>query len=114
MGHIKAQFSGDLIAVQGAEIFGRPGVNEWAIMARRVKKDGDSADAKFANADVLPNAEYLAKGGCVCPNCRSLKITTGNCTIDAATAYVSVHCVVCNAEWTDLYRLAGYSDLAAD
>lgn len=31
-------FSGDLIAVQGAMLYGRPGVYEWAIMARMANK----------------------------------------------------------------------------
>ena len=35
---IKARFSGDLIAVKGASIFGRDGSNEWAIMAPSDRK----------------------------------------------------------------------------
>lgn len=33
VGEIRQRFSGDLVAVKGAAIFGRPDANEWAIMA---------------------------------------------------------------------------------
>lgn len=89
--------------------------SQWTVLAERKPADADLCTRlKSEREAVLTEAEYVAKGGCHCPNCHSSKITAGSSTIDGATAYFSVSCETCNAEWTDVYHLAGYSDLVAD
>lgn len=61
----------------------------------------------------LSNPAYLAKGGGVCPNCRSDQIEGGSIGVDGPVAVQPVVCNDCDAQWNDVYHLAGYTDLVA-
>jgi len=62
--------------------------------------------------DYLTDSEYVARGGSVCPVCKSDNVSGGPLESDGGgSAYASCVCEACGAEWTDYYRLIGYSDL---
>lgn len=59
--------------------------------------------------------EYVEADGGLCPSCGSHNITsTGNVEINCNLAYQNIMCKECNAEWTDDYKLMGYSELEED
>jgi len=62
---IKTQFSGDVIAVKGASIFGREGANEWAIMTPTERKVAEH-----------PDCDSLCEA---CPKCGSYFGSTCRC-----------------------------------
>ena len=62
----------------------------------------------------LSSTEYASQGGAACPVCHSRNISAGECTFEKGTAYAHVRCNSCPAEWTETYRLTGYSDLETD
>ncbi len=59
----------------------------------------------------LSDAEYVAKQGQCCPACGQSEIEGGSVPIEGTTAVQTVTCNSCDAEWTDVYRLQGYTDL---
>ncbi len=57
-----------------------------------------------------PEEKYAHEGGNHCPECGSGNITTcGLLQADADYAWQPVHCLDCKAEWTDEYKLTGFS-----
>jgi len=61
------------------------------------KTDLTPADAK----------QYTERAYSKCPFCGTQDIEGGSVTIEQNYAHQDVHCVVCEAEWSDAYRLEG-------
>jgi formate dehydrogenase maturation protein FdhE len=59
----------------------------------------------------LTSDEYVAVSGCRCPACGNPDITGDAIEIDGNIAWQPVYCNNCEAEWNDVYTLAGYNDL---
>lgn len=53
--------------------------------------------------------EYVKEGGNKCPFCGSTDIEGDQVTIDAGKAYQPVGCNDCEGEWTDVYKLEGFT-----
>lgn len=65
--------------------------------------------------------EYLECGGTMCPFCGSHDIAGKSLTVEAGSAFQPMYCVMCEEEWTDVYRLVSihangktYDDTATD
>ena len=58
----------------------------------------------------LSDAEYVAKGGGVCPKCGSDQVERDAVDVDGPSASQKVWCLNCDAEWRDVYQLSGYTD----
>lgn len=56
----------------------------------------------------MSQSQYLAKKGVHCPFCGSDEISGESINVDAGAAEQEVSCLVCGAQWTDTYLLAGY------
>jgi hypothetical protein len=72
-----------------------------------------------AQAEELANAprftaaqieKYIAAGGVICPACGSDDIGGASIAIEAGCAFQNVSCNVCDAEWTDEYKLTGITE----
>lgn len=60
----------------------------------------------------LSDAEYVEKGGSICPSCGSANIcTTSSMEVDGGSAWQNCKCNDCDAEWNDVYSLKGYDNL---
>ena len=60
----------------------------------------------------LSDAEYVEKGGSICPSCGSTNIcTTSSIEVDGGSAWQNCKCNGCDAEWNDVYSLKGYDNL---
>ena len=58
----------------------------------------------------LTGKEYMKRKGTECPYCESNEIDgVGNTEQDGDTIWVDMRCNLCGAEWSDFFRLAGYS-----
>jgi hypothetical protein len=58
---------------------------------------------------LLPTAEYLARGGQVCPRCGSEQIEGGGgMEVDGTTVVNHMGCLECDFTWRDVYSLQGY------
>ncbi len=55
--------------------------------------------------------EYLRNGGNVCPNCGSKDIEGESLQSDCAMVWQKVSCMVCEATWTDQYKLLSFDTL---
>lgn len=50
--------------------------------------------------------------GTHCPNCQeTLEINYGSIDFDGGHMYQPAYCMVCDAQWEDVYRLMGYRGL---
>lgn len=66
----------------------------------------------MSNTNVpLTDEQYVAKGGGVCPVCKSTQIEGGSIQVDGPGAWQGVRCLECEATWNDLYALKGYAEL---
>ena len=60
----------------------------------------------------LPNKDYVAEQGLICPNCRSKDIgDTAELVQAVADAYQDVKCNDCGATWVDCHTLHSYAQL---
>ena len=59
---------------------------------------------------VISSDEYAAKGGCICPFCKSDNIEGGSPVMNEYGMTVSVDCHDCGETWTDEYGLIGYKE----
>jgi hypothetical protein len=59
----------------------------------------------------LTNQEYLETSGLRCPNCEKDGIEGSSITVAQGFVWQDCRCNICNAEWTDMYKLAGYEHL---
>jgi hypothetical protein len=73
----------------------------------------------------LTQKQYVALKGCKCPNCGSeqceqaaylytfdtTNVIAGDTDNDRAILHQNCHCIRCGAEWVDVYKLTGYSNL---
>ena len=58
----------------------------------------------------LTGKEYVKRKGTECPYCESNEIDgVGKKEQDGDTIWVDMRCDLCGAEWSDFFRLAGYS-----
>ena len=57
----------------------------------------------------LTDKEYVERGGCFCPFCRSSDISGDSVEVDDAGARQEVICNSCERSWTDYYELKGYN-----
>jgi hypothetical protein len=74
-------------------------------------KELDAAPAPEEAEDrLLPTAEYLARGGQVCPRCGSEQIEGGGggMEVDGTTVVNHMGCLECDFTWRDVYSLQGY------
>lgn len=55
-------------------------------------------------------AKYLENKGC-CPMCHSVQTSGLDVRIDVETSTRDVVCLMCGAEWTDVFILVGYRSL---
>lgn len=60
---------------------------------------------------VTSSKDHAQMGGSRCPRCTSTNIRGREFTADGKAGYQHVVCEECGAEWSDTYRLTGYSDL---
>lgn len=57
----------------------------------------------------LTQRQYVRRKGQCCPGCGKKDTIIGEeVTIDAGYATQECHCVECDAEWKDQYRLTGF------
>ena len=62
---------------------------------------------------MLTTDQYVERYGNACPNCEEIDIEgTGLVQTDSGIAWQTCRCGSCGAEWTDEYRLTGYSDVS--
>ena len=68
---------------------------------------------KYSNCDgsIMTQEEYVEAGGNHCVKCRSENIGTSTIYVEAGSASQKCFCQTCEAEWNDVYKLVGYSDL---
>ena len=59
----------------------------------------------------MTDDEYTLAEGNRCPVCRTDMIEGGSIEVNAGTATQEVSCLLCHAEWTDIYNLVGYHKL---
>lgn len=61
----------------------------------------------------LTEEDYMDKGGLQCPKCQETGgvIADGILDVYDGGANQDVHCTLCNAAWSDLYKLVGYEGL---
>lgn len=60
-------------------------------------------------ANTLTSKEYVKHNGLLCPVCESQETESyGSTEIDCGTAWQSVRCRTCGAQWTDYYNLVEY------
>ncbi|ENZ77734.1 MULTISPECIES: hypothetical protein [Ralstonia] len=60
----------------------------------------------------MTDKQYVAHRGCRCPSCGNSEDLSGDSfNADGGTASQEMGCNVCEASWSDLYVLTGYSDL---
>jgi len=57
--------------------------------------------------------DYIKSGYSKCPKCKSDDIDGGMVDIDGNVALQSVSCNECEAEWTDIYKLADIHEVTA-
>ena len=58
---------------------------------------------------MMSSDEYVINGGVHCPDCGSTEITTGRMQTDIGIAWQDCTCDDCGTEWTDQYKLIGYT-----
>ncbi len=63
---------------------------------------------------LLNDAQYVANQGLCCPSCHCTDIEGGSVNISGVTAEQNVGCNNCNAEWTDTYRLQGFTNFVSE
>ncbi len=63
---------------------------------------------------VMTPEEYAEKGGVLCPACKLGDIEGRQVDISADHAFQQCTCNACHAEWTDEYKLTGYSNLTQE
>jgi hypothetical protein len=85
-------------------------VRESRDEAFRHDDEQDAAPTPKEAADrLLPIAEYLARGGQVCPRCGSEQIEGGGgMEVDGTTVVNHMGCLECDFGWRDVYSLQGY------
>ncbi len=59
--------------------------------------------------DKMTNDVYVAHEGALCPFCGGDVISAGNMQTDSGGAWQGCLCEKCDGEWTDEYKLVGYS-----
>ena len=58
----------------------------------------------------LTQKEYVGRKGTECPYCESNEIDgVGNTKQDGDVVWVDMRCDLCGEEWSDFFKLAGYS-----
>jgi len=58
---------------------------------------------------MISEHKYISLQGAACPSCGSCQIeASGFVEVEGATAWQSVHCLVCGSRWVDSYKLQGY------
>lgn len=63
-------------------------------------------------AGAMTDQQYVANRGCKCPSCGSSEDLSGDSfNADGGTASQEMGCNACEASWSDVYFLAGYSNL---
>jgi hypothetical protein len=63
-------------------------------------------------AGAMTGKQYVAHQGCKCPSCGSTEDLSGDSfNADGGTASQEMGCNACEASWSDVYVLAGYSNL---
>lgn len=63
-------------------------------------------------AGAMTDKQYVAHQGCRCPSCGSSEDLSGDSfNADGGTASQEMGCSACEASWSDLYVLRGYSEL---
>lgn len=55
--------------------------------------------------------QYAKDGGARCPVCDSENILGCDTDINDGCVYQNIICNNCRAEWVDVYKLTGYSEL---
>lgn len=88
----------------------KPHGPEWTILIPEAIQVNSVGEQK----QPLSEEDYVAKCGGICPVCGSDQVEGGSIAIDGPCASQGVVCNDCNAEWTDVYQLSGYSDLTSD
>lgn len=62
--------------------------------------------------ETLTPKEYAEEnGGLRCPLCGSENLEGSNIQVDAGIAWQNIICEDCEANWSDIYKLIGYSNL---
>ena len=59
----------------------------------------------------MTEEEYVARKGLYCPYCASDDIDTGADDFKDEMVVMNCVCYCCDKEWTDEYKLAGYSPM---
>ena len=67
--------------------------------------------AKPTKIKMLTQKKYIASGGDFCPLCSSADVESGPVQADGSHAWAKVSCGNCNADWNDVYQLAGFENL---
>jgi len=93
-------------------------VGKWQGLNRDVSRWFCELDlakaAKFMGAMSIQE-EYVADGGYYCPVCGSDDPeAVGPVDIDGSVATQEVHCNACGANWNDVLKLTGVSDMVYD
>ena len=60
---------------------------------------------------IITAKEYIELNGAICPACGSSQIEADRLEINASITWSNVVCCECLAQWTDTYKLVGYSEL---
>lgn len=66
-------------------------------------------DCEEVRPGPLSDAQYVQRGGSVCPYCGSTDIYCESFDVEARTVTQGVYCTSCDAEWYDVYTLTGYT-----
>ncbi len=78
-------------------------------MSSRIRTYTVILTGKVEAMKVLTDKEFVAKRGGECPWCRSGNIEAGRREFDGAGASQEVKCLECEREWTEGYKLIGFS-----
>lgn len=72
-----------------------------------------TSDNQDVFAKDYPDAYYLMDGGMKCPVCESENVegVGGGFDVDGTEASNNIACLDCNASWSDIYKLIGYTNL---
>ena len=58
---------------------------------------------------MMTDGEFVMARGSECPQCHSGDLEAGRREFDGAGASQEVKCLSCGEEWTEEYRLVGYT-----
>ena len=59
----------------------------------------------------MSNEKYIANDGEICPHCGSDHVRAGELSRHNDAVYADCSCGACESNWTDEYKLTGYTEL---